>query len=190
MHKDGIRQPVTRDVKHPELFSAPSELSCENEVKGLLVALTYLLKPDIVLEVGVAEGFTAQAIGSELAHNGVGHLHALDINLSQIPAEIRDALAPLPVSLHEINFMAYEPPGIIDLAFLDATLDQKDDEVLHFRPWFRKGTILVLHNMGYGRGGDMKYPKRAEGAFGRVPAGLYRRIHLPSPAGVAVVEWL
>jgi predicted O-methyltransferase YrrM len=189
-HLRNIRQPVTPDVNNPTLYSSKSKRHCENEVSELLRVLVHLMKPNLVLEVGVAEGYTTEILGEELARNGAGKLVGIDIDLGQIPPRIQSRIQELPVELIESDFLKVEFPTEtqIDLAFLDSTLDQKDEEFLHFLPWLKPGAIVVLHDMGFGKRQDMSLPKRAEIAFSRVPFSYYNRINFSTPAGLAVLE--
>jgi predicted O-methyltransferase YrrM len=187
----GIRQPVNPDVRHPELFTSPTRRSCETEIRELIAALVFITKPDLVLEAGIAEGYTTLAIAQALARNGAGELHGIDIDLTQVPEARKQEITHGGwAELHEASYRDYHPPGSIHLAFYDATLDEKDEVVMHFSPWYQKGTMLLLHDLGYGRHGDMKKPKRAEQAFARVPTHLYRRIHFRTPNGLTILEWL
>jgi predicted O-methyltransferase YrrM len=183
-HVNGIRQPVNPNVRNPTLYSAPTPRSCENEVKEFIQALVNLTKPDTVLEVGVAEGWTTLAIAAALDRNGVGTLHAIDLEPPTL-----DIDHPR-VEFHQMDFRAFTPPATVDLAFMDATLDEKDQEVLHFSSHYQPGTILLLHNVGMGRLNKPDKPKRAEVALARVSPSLYRRVHFRTPAGLTILEWL
>ena len=92
--------------------SAPVSLrfpdGCRSELNTqcVLYALIRAHRPNVVLETGVADGFSSFAILSALEANGEGHLHSLDIRDdvgTMVPSQLRSRW-----TIHIVNDQALE----------------------------------------------------------------------------------
>lgn len=190
--KNNIRYPVTPDVRHPDLYYAPGLYAAEQEIAELLGAITYLIKPDVAIEVGTAEGHTAYAIATAMKRTGVGELHCIEWDGTSMD-RARELLVDLPVVLHEQDFtsVTFPPDTKLQFGFFDATLVEKDIEFLHFRRWFEKGAIVAFHDTGYGRQQDMTKAKRAQMRVQKlIDAGHVKTIYFKCPRGFTLGEVL
>ena len=58
----------------------PSSWGVETETALVLYALTRILRPEIVVETGVADGVSSELFLRAMARNGTGTLHSIDIS--------------------------------------------------------------------------------------------------------------
>jgi predicted O-methyltransferase YrrM len=131
-----------------------------NELLNLVGALVTLMRPNVVVETGVALGFSTATILTAMRSNGHGHLYSIDLPHVQygheretggaVPAEIRDRwtlrLGPsqklLPRLLGEV--------APIDLFIHDAN-HAYSAQLREYRcawPYLRPGGVLVSDDVG------------------------------------------
>jgi len=141
LHSDGYGGQMTREA--PAIYS-----------------LVRLLKPKVIVETGVADGFTTSYILRALADNGEGRLYSIDLPHYLLPQakqpgwiveeglrgrwELRvgDAAEVLPALLKEL--------GTVDM-FLHDSLHTYDHMMLEFRaawPHLKAGGLLLAHDVG------------------------------------------
>ena len=131
-----------------------------NELLNLVGGVVTLMRPDVVVETGVALGFSTATILTAMQRNGSGHLYSVDLPSVQyghdretgsaVPAEIRDRwtlrLGPsqklLPRLLREV--------APIDLFIHDAN-HAYSAQLREYRsawPYLRPGGVLVSDDVG------------------------------------------
>ncbi len=141
LHSDGYGGQMTREA--PAIYS-----------------LVRLLKPKVIVETGVADGFTTSYILRALADNGEGKLYSIDLPHYLLPQDkqpgwiveedlrgrwdlrVGDAAQVLPELLKEL--------GTVDM-FLHDSLHTYDHMMLEFRavwPHLRPGGLFLSHDVG------------------------------------------
>lgn len=135
------------DCPHPEWWSAPDDESTEVEVSELVGAFVRATQPEIVVETGSAFGATTVAIGRALERNGHGRAWSLELDPDRA-AIARERVAGLPVEVLEEDSRRWIPPGPIDLAWLDSSLEARILELRRFRTLLRPGALVGVHDAG------------------------------------------
>lgn len=135
-------------------FTTPGMLS--GLLQGrLLQMLTFMLKPELVLEIGTFTGYSAIYMASALSETG--RLHTIDNNpevahiaqkffhLSGVDAKITMHLADALIAIPSIQ-------GVFDLVFIDA---DKENYISYYEavlPRVRPGGFIIADNvLWYGR---------------------------------------
>jgi predicted O-methyltransferase YrrM len=153
-----------------------------------LYALTRLLRPRIVLEIGSLRGHSTRCFlagGAEL-------VIAVDLTitpeLERLGAEFPDRLRLTPVDQVDVPVAAL--PGPIDLCFLDAAHDFEKDRATFraIEPYLARGGLLAVHDTGAWPRACLGDAHR-EWTAGRKGRVLGDRL-LHQPGAVAFVEWL
>ena len=137
-----------------------SEWTARSELLNLLGALVSLIRPNVVVETGVALGFSTATILAAMRENDLGHLYSVDLphvqydhereTGSAVPGELRDRWTlmlgrsekVLPRLLREV-----EP---VDLFFHDAN-HAYSAQLREYRaawPHLRSGGVLVSDDVG------------------------------------------
>ncbi len=163
---------------HPERWTSTDPQSTELEVSELVGGFVRALQPDYVLETGTCIGQTTYVIGAALQANGHGRCDSCEVEpeLVRIATERCDGL---PVTVHAVASLDFEPADTIGFAWFDSLLDLRVAEFLRFRPWMRPGTIVGFHDTA-----------PHFGLFGPSVRSLpgVRAISLPTPRGVTFAE--
>jgi predicted O-methyltransferase YrrM len=130
---------------HPEWWTSTDPQSTEFEVSDLVAGFVRALQPEYVIETGTCIGQTASAIGYALKVNGHGRLDTLETEHDRAEHS-RDVCKDLPVTVHEIPSLEFEPTGPVDFAWLDSRLDLRIPEYERYRPWMTPGAIVGFHD--------------------------------------------
>jgi predicted O-methyltransferase YrrM len=156
----------------------------EEEVTALVMALVYATQPEVVVETGTATGDTALAIGRALDGNGHGHLWTVEIDeaAAKIAAETVEGL---PVTVVCADSTTWEPPPMIDLAWIDSgTAAQRAGEISRWRDRFRAGALVCVHDTAPNMGREA-----LRGQLGGLNGQLrWQRIDLRTPRGVTILQ--
>jgi predicted O-methyltransferase YrrM len=137
---------ICPDTHH--LYSTIDEEAPEEEVRLLIKALVYALKPLVVVETGTAHGYTARTIAEQLVANGNGgHLHTIECDVlkaSQAEITVRD----LPATVWKSYACRLSPHrfGPIDLLYIDGCLEERVTELEHYWPAVTDGGLAVVHD--------------------------------------------
>lgn len=168
------------DCPHPDRWHSSDADSTEWEVTELVAAWVKALRPDVVVETGSAWGQTSQAIGQAL-RSGEGHLHTLEPDPERAGAS-RDRCKGLPVTVHEVPSLEWEPVDGIGFAWLDSLHALRVPEFRAFLPHMARGAFVGFHDTGPHQGAlrDEILTLEAE--------GLLLPIFLPTPRGVCFAE--
>lgn len=162
----------------PEFWHSDDDESAEHEVTALVAAFVVALQPEIVVELGTAFGQTAEKIGRALQANGHGVCISID-NVQKRVNEARERCAGLPVEFACCDAATFEPPTLIDFAWVDSG-PNRADEIRALSHWFRPHAIIGVHDTG---------PQHAVRAH-LEEVGGFRSIYLPTPRGVGFLEKL
>lgn len=163
---------------HPERWHATDPHSTEIEVSELVAGFVRALQPGYVVETGTCLGQTAELIGHALTANGHGRIDSCEVN-DELVAVSRARCEGLPVTVHHVSSLEFQPVDTIDFAWFDSLLDLRIPEFMRFRPWMRRGTIVGFHDTA-----------PHFGLFGPTVHSLpgVRAISLPTPRGVTFAE--
>lgn len=168
---------------HPERWHSDDADSTEHEVSDLVAAFVRALQPDVVLETGTAWGATARCIGDVLDRSGAGHLHTLEPNPQRAHAA-RERLRELPVTVHEIKSLDFDPPqGPIGFAWFDSLPELRVPEFRHFYPSLAPGAIVGFHDTAPHHGRALY-----QAILDMEAGGLLLPIKLRTPRGVVFAE--
>lgn len=139
--------PPTDWCPHPERWTATEDPDdTEREVTALALAFIRALHPDIVVETGTANGQTAEAIGRALQGNLHGHLWTIEID-ARAAAAAATRLKDMPVTVVIGDALNWEPPGLIDFAWIDSgNATQRTEEIRRWKDKFRRGAIVGIHD--------------------------------------------
>lgn len=168
------------DCPHPEWWTSTDDQSTEREVSELVAGFVRALQPDYVVETGTYLGQTANIVGRALALNGHGRLDTVEPDPRRADLA-RRRCEGLPVTVHEVESLQFEPAAQIGFAWLDSRLNLRIRELEHFRPWFAPGAIVGVHDTGPQHG---TLGARVEALDG------IRPIRLRTPRGVMFAEVL
>lgn len=173
----------TERCPDPGRWHSTDPQSTEIEVSALVGSLVGALQPDYVVETGTCLGQTAWFVGVALAEAQCGgRLDTLEPSLEL--AELCDQrLDGLPVTVHRVESLQFEPAGPIGFAWLDSLMHLRVPEFERFRPWMRSGTIVGFHDTAV-RGAGPELQAEIEQLPGT------RLITLPTPRGVTFLEVL
>lgn len=172
---------TTSNCKHPQLFTMNSRVGSETEVHAFLKALTYMLKPRLIVETGTYEGNGTIAFAEGVMQNGFGRVVSLEWNPDLVQTA-RHKLSEYPVEVVACNSLEYNPEGQIDLLFLDSKRTVRINEFLRFRPFLHNKSVIVWH--------DSSYRPQSHVVFDAVNelynAGIIDRLLLPTPRGITL----
>ncbi len=167
---------------------APDEWATESDVSRFLGDLARVLKPDVVLETGSYRGYTSLAIGLALAELKRGHLTTVEIKA--VDAEMtRQRCLGLPVTVLTNRSQHIEPPGPIDLLFLDSGWEDRMQELRYFRQWASPRCVIAVHDSAV----PESYPG-VPGFFASLDAVVAEQLvqpwlKLPTPRGLALTRY-
>jgi len=120
-------------------------MSVEVEVADLLTALVVALKPDVVVETGTGDGYSARAIGYGLQQNGQGHLWTVEISESKCERAramlLLAGLADWTTVVNDNTPTNLDIPPI-DMAFLDSNQSCRVGEALALN-LSQRGVVLI-----------------------------------------------
>lgn len=172
------------ECPHPEWWSADDDESAEVEVVELVGALVRVLQPEYVVETGTFVGRMAQGIGQALLLNGHGRLDTVEIDGARVEQAVARC-AGLPVSVHQMSSVDFEPAGEIGFAWFDSLLQLRCPEFLAYRPFMTKATIVGFHDTGPQFGNGFRSALSSLAA-----KRLLRPISLRTPRGVVLAQVL
>jgi len=159
--------------------------SAEEEITALVMALVYATQPEIMVETGTAAGDTALACGRALHANGHGHLWTVEID-EDAAKQARELVEGLPVTVECMNSLDWNPPGPIDLAWIDSgAADVRAGEI---RKWaidgkFRPGALVAVHDTAPNMGRE-----RLTAALAGLLADLgWQSVPLRTPRGITLI---
>jgi predicted O-methyltransferase YrrM len=118
-----------------------------------LLGVIAVVKPDVVLELGTAQGGSTIALGAILKDFGKGEVISVDLANTPPPRafELNEKL-DLPIkwecpqeSLEYLNNFEIDDNKIY-LVFSDTDIAQRPKEVLHVLNTFPEGTFIVVHD--------------------------------------------
>jgi hypothetical protein len=180
VHSEAEWTKPTEYCPHPERWTSTDPQSTEIEVSELVFGFIRALQPDYVIETGTCVGQTAHVIGLALECNGRGRCDSVEID-DEYATVAKLRCDGLPVTVHQMASLDFEPTELIGFAWFDSLLDLRVPEFVKFRPWMRKGTIVGFHDTA-----------PHFGAFGPTIHSLpdVRAISLPTPRGVTFAEVL
>src|SRR5438034_96799 len=143
-----MREPYSAVTDEYELWSCHDIDSTEDEVIELLGSLVRATKPKVCVEVGSHIGLASFAIGAALDRNGRGELHCFEM-IPESAEAARERTAGLPVTVHPIADVEYDPdglPGPIDFLFVDGHLDNRSESLVHWGPSLSANHIVAVHD--------------------------------------------
>lgn len=196
LHIPGEPQPESRFIlptdlcPNPERWNSTDGDSSELEVSELIGGLIRGLQPDYCLETGSGFGQTTKKISEALMVNLHGQLVSLETDSSRI-VFLMGKIGYSCVRIIQENSLTFIPEKMIDFAFLDSFYELRVTEFMHFKPWMRKGTIVLFHDTAPGRGShriESGRDLRDEIEF--CLKDFVRFIHLPTPRGLTICEVL
>jgi hypothetical protein len=135
------------DCPHPERWHSTDNQSTEIEVTELVAAFVRALQPAYVVETGSCIGQTAHAIGLALRDNGHGRLDTIEPDPTRAAAA-RRRCEGLPVTVHEVASLDFEPAEQVGFAWFDSLLDLRIPEFEAYRPLLAPGAIVGFHDTG------------------------------------------
>lgn len=177
-HSEAEWTPPTSRCPHPERWTSTDAQSTEIEVSELVSAFVRALQPDYVVETGTCLGQTSYVIGLALRANGHGRCDTVEVK-DELVEIARDRCTGLPVTVHHVASLDFEPAEPIGFAWFDSLLNLRVREFLAYRPWMQPGTIVGFHDTA-----------PHFGSFGVAVENLtgLRAINLPTPRGVTFAE--
>jgi predicted O-methyltransferase YrrM len=125
-------------------WHADDDQATELEVTELVAAFVRALQPETAAETGTWTGQTTKAIGTALARNGHGHLHAVEINPS-LAEQARQLCAGLPVTVITGDSLTWEPPPGIGFAWIDGA-GRRDLEAERILDRMLPGAVIGIHD--------------------------------------------
>lgn len=138
------------ECAEPHLWTATDDSASEDEVTAFLGALVHLAKPKLVVETGAYHGHTTATIAQALRDNGRGHVYGLEIDpVKAVEAQRRLDEQQLGqwATVVAVSSLAWEAPGGIDLAFLDAGAGwHRIREFRHLLPAMSDGSLVCVHD--------------------------------------------
>lgn len=147
IHTEDNWTPPSQWCPKPHRWHAPDCNGTEAEVSELVAAFVRATQPDLVVETGSHLGATAELIGEALRLNGHGVLHTLEPD-ETFAAATRERCRGLPVEVHQVESLQWEPPGPVDFAWLDSLFDLRVPELAHLRPWLTPAAVVGIHDTG------------------------------------------
>jgi predicted O-methyltransferase YrrM len=153
--------------------------TAEVETLEFLASLVNLLKPQLVVETGSYEGWSALYMARALRRNGRGKLVTLELNhdlwnktVSKVGDLFDEWVQPVCGSSLE-----FTPTAPIDLLFIDSAIEIRMQEIDHFKPWLHKDSLVVVHDTRNSDLGEL-LAKRGDLVV----------LDLPTPRGVAILK--
>jgi predicted O-methyltransferase YrrM len=166
----------SEECPHPEWWTSVDSDSTEREVTKLVAGFIRALQPQYVVETGTAFAQTTRAIGRALRKNGHGHLDSLEVDRARV-VQARFWCTRLPVMVHDVSSLDFEPRQQIDFAWFDSLAELRVPEFRRFLPWMHSATVVGFHDTTV---------LAAEIGLSRLEdEGLLRTLYLPTPRGVA-----
>ena len=171
----------TDNCYRPHLYSMGDRVSSETEVHTFLKALTFLLKPEYILETGTYKGHSTMAFAEGLRQNNFGSITTLEID-EILASRAKILFSEYPVEVLNQNSLSFIPTRKIDLLFLDSKRDIRRDEFAHFRQYLNDRAIIVWHDSSYREQNHSVYDIIEE----LYEHGVIDRILFPTPRGLTV----
>lgn len=155
-----ICEVAVETIARHQLDAAPAAWNGSNEFISTLGAVVRLTKPSIIVETGVARGYSSAIMLASLHANQFGHLHSVDFPAlevaahtfvgSAIPESLRDRwtlhigpsrhiLPKLLLDLHPIDMFVHDA---------DHTFDSQLEEYRTAWPHIRPGGVLLSDDVG------------------------------------------
>ncbi len=175
------------ECPEPGRWSAPDDWASEDEVSAFLGELTYLIKPDSVIETGSYLGHTSRDIGRALAELGRGSLVSIERDTTRAEAA-RMLTNGLPVRVVTGSSLDYMPLEPIDLLFIDSDFPIRIAEIRYFKPWASPRCVIALHDAAidyYPGSGAMQRDMRIAVSEGVIQPFL----QLPTPRGLGLTRY-
>lgn len=183
------------------------ELPRDKEFKGLalgggaicleeavfIMGIISVVKPDVVIELGTAQGASAVAIGAALKDAGKGKLISVDSADSPPPQMAQSIALGLELSIEFVrrtNSLAFLKSSEVDaskvhLVFSDTDIPVRPKEVAMVLDKYPKGTIIIVHDTSEKHPfGPMKLKQRLKEEAG-VDLDV---IEFPSPRGISILK--
>lgn len=164
------------------LWSTEDSEDTENEVKEFIYGLIRATKPELVVELGSANGKTTLAMASAINRNGRGKLISFEV----VPEKCEAARALIErngyshcTEIHcvPVEEVFRETLGKIDILLVDAVLEKRVSDWLEWRDCMKVYGIGLLHD-------TLKFdPPRSELEQIDDPA-----INLYTPRGLTIVQ--
>lgn len=168
------------DCPNPELWHSPDRAATEVEVSQFLGALCTVLRPRRVLETGAYKGYSSEAMGRGLV--GIGHLDTLEVDPA-FAEEARARVERLPVTLHEMSSLEFDPKEPLDLMFFDSEYDIRPLEVARFRRFASQRCVWALHDSRHeGLQAALKELRKDD--------VVTQVLQLPTPRGLALGRYI
>lgn len=156
----------------------------EHEVTALVLAFIRALQPEVVVETGTSTAQTSLAIGQALLDNGHGRLWTIEIDngLAQRATEL---VRHLPVTVVHGDSMAWEPPELIDFAWIDSgPAHVRVQEIATWKGRFRAGAVIGVHDTAPNSGREVL----REALFRHLDAVAWPFFTLRTPRGVTFAQ--
>jgi len=118
----------------------------ELEVCEFLYGLVRAIKPLNVLECGTNVGFSAAAIAIALRDNQSGHLTTLDIKDMGARENWQQLMVSSFITFHVTDSRTFQPDATLDLIFLDTLKEYVLEELRHYEPYTKAGTLIAIHD--------------------------------------------
>jgi predicted O-methyltransferase YrrM len=130
------------------LWQREGEMAAERETGELLHSIVRLIKPQLVIETGTANGSTAYQMGLALKANGFGRLITCDTDQSSV-AFSSARCADLPVEVrHCKGIELIEQADEIDFAFVDSWWNAiRLEELRLLADKIKPRGLLALHDV-------------------------------------------
>lgn len=126
-----------------------NRMSPEHEFCEFVAAVVRLVKPEIVIETGVGQGFTTRRVAAALAPGSV-------LKGFESDDAWRERLARLSFFHGPTRLLAEEPTptdddlASVDLLVADSVFDFRFDEVRRWAALAQQGSYIVVHDIGNG----------------------------------------
>ena len=176
-----MREPYSEVTADYELWSCQDIDSTEDEVIELLGSLVRATKPKVCVEVGSHIGLASFAIGAALDRNGRGELHCFEM-IPESAEAARERTAGLPVTVHPIADVEYDPdglPGPIDFLFVDGDLDNRGASMNHWRDSLSENHVVAVHD-------SLKHWEVRQSIE---TAGFSERLDIVTPRGISLLRF-
>jgi len=160
-------------------------MSVELEVARFLTAFVVALKPDVVIETGTGEGYSARALATGLRANNGGHLWTVEIEPDKC-GTARRLLARHGLTSWATVVCADTPTTLdippVDLLFVDSNQSQRVSEVEAMLPRMSERGVILAHDS------STVHQRVRAGLDELARKGAISVVHLPTPRGLSVAR--
>lgn len=155
--------------------------STEREVGLLLAGLVRALQPEVVVELGGANGATSEMLCKALVSNGHGRLHVVEIDHAN-RAKIAPRVSASYCSIVAADARTWAPPTGIDLLYVDdGPVNDRIISLAHHLAHMTPSGIIAVHDTG----SHWTLGRQLRAAF---CDASWQLIQLPTPRGLTLLR--